>query len=208
MTTILFADNDPDFIKNRSEFLEQEGFRVIPASSLTEARRALEQGGIDLAILDIRVIDDDDDRDVSGLTLAKDSAYRSIPKIIQTGFPSVQTVREALGPALDGLPPAIDFISKEEGPEAMLRSVRKALEAYASPYVSAPKEAEAFTSGATLKHERVRLVGGIIAIITLLLAIGAGIIGFILGDPRWLLGTVLFAIFAVIGGGLAIFTPE
>ena len=128
MTTILLADNDPDFVRNRSEFLEGEGYHVIPALSPTEARKVLNQGRIDLAILDIRMEDDDDDKDVSGLTLAKDPTYQSIPKIILTGFPSVQAVKEALGPALEGLPPAVDFIAKDEGVETMLQAIRKASE--------------------------------------------------------------------------------
>ncbi len=125
--TILFADNDPEFLKTRAEFLEREGYQVIPAADPTEARRLLEQrGGIDLAIVDIRLVDDDDERDTSGLTLAKEVA-RSVPKIILTGFPTYQAVREALGPVLEGLPPAVDFLAKEEGPEAMIQAVERAL---------------------------------------------------------------------------------
>lgn len=124
--TILFADNDPDFLKTRSEFLEQEGYQVVFAADPTEARRKLEAGGIDLAILDIRLLDDDDEKDVSGLTLAKEVA-RTVSKIILTGFPSFDYVREALRPQPDGLPAAVGFVAKEEGPEALLQAVRKAL---------------------------------------------------------------------------------
>ncbi len=124
--TVLFADNAPDFLKTRSEFLEQEGYLVVPANNPTEARRKLEKGGIDLAILDIRLVDDDDEKDVSGLTLAKEVA-RTVPKIILTGFPSYEYVREALRPQLEGLPAAVDFVAKEEGPEVLLQVLKKAL---------------------------------------------------------------------------------
>ncbi|MGQ9601043.1 MAG: TRADD-N-associated membrane domain-containing protein [Anaerolineae bacterium] len=124
--TILFADNDSDFLKTRSEFLEQEGYLVIPAADPTEARRKLEVGRIDLVIVDIRLVNDDDEKDTSGLTLAKEVA-RTVPKIILTGFPSYEYVRDALRPQLDGLPAAVDFVAKQEGPEALLRTVRKAL---------------------------------------------------------------------------------
>jgi CheY-like chemotaxis protein len=127
MAIILFADNDSDFLRTRVEFLEQEGYHVIPALNLTEARRVLERDGIDLAILDIRLEDDDDEKDVSGLILAKEVA-RSVPKIILTGFPSHKYVREALRPQLEGLPAAVDFVAKREGPETLLRAIRKALE--------------------------------------------------------------------------------
>ena len=124
---ILLLDNDPDFLNTRAEFLDQAGYRVLKAYTLEEARQLLAEARIHLAILDIRIVDDDDDeRDTSGLILAKDPAFRPIPKIMLTGFPSYQYVREALGPALDGLPPAVDFLSKQEGPEAMIQAVEQA----------------------------------------------------------------------------------
>ena len=119
---ILFADNDHRFLKVRKEFLEKEGYQVIPAADPTEARRILEQEQVDLAILNIRLIDDTDERDNSGLVLAKETAP-SVPKIILTGFPTWEAVREALGPDLDGVPAAVDFVSKQEGPEAMVQAV-------------------------------------------------------------------------------------
>jgi len=124
--TILFADNDANFLKATAEFLEKEGYRVIPAATPTEARRTLEAGGIDIAILDIRLVKDEDEKDFSGLTLAKETA-RSVPKIILTGFPTYEAVREALGPNLEGLPPAVDFVAKQEETEVLLRAIREAL---------------------------------------------------------------------------------
>jgi CheY-like chemotaxis protein len=126
MTTILFADNDPEFLKTRAEFLRQEGYQVIPALNPTEARRLLERGEMNLAILDIRLENDDDEKDISGLILAREVGH-SIPKIILTGFPCHDHVREALGPQLRGLPAAVDFVAKQEGPEALLRAVRGTL---------------------------------------------------------------------------------
>lgn len=141
--TILLADNDLDFLKTRAEFLEQEGYRVIPAKDPIEARRVLDQGGIDLAVLDIRLQDDDDEKDTSGLTLAKEVA-RSMPKIILTAFPSVDAVREALRPQLDGLPAAVEFVSKAEGAEALLLAINRAL-GYSREWLRKVKEAIAGT---------------------------------------------------------------
>jgi CheY-like chemotaxis protein len=124
--TILFADNDPDFSKARVETLEAEGYHVLLATNPTEARRLLEQNGLDLAILDIRLLDDDDKKDTSGLTIAKEVAP-AVPKIIMTNFPSVNAVRDALKPQLGGLPPAIDFLNKKDGLEAMVASVRRSI---------------------------------------------------------------------------------
>jgi len=192
--TILFADDDPDFLKTRAEFLEKEGYQVIPATNPTEARRLLEQGGIDLAVLDIRLVDDDDEKDTSGLTLAKEVA-REAPKIILTNFPSYQAAREALGPALDGMPPAVDFLDKKDGPEALLQAIRRV------------ETAEIAGTGKRQFAGR-RLMSGWIALVCLLLAVGTGLVAVVTGDPRWLLATVFLAILTILGTGLWIFSPE
>lgn len=124
--TILFADNNPQFLKARCEVLDREDYRVITASSPTEAKFFLERGGIDLAILDIRLLNDDDETDISGLTLAKEMA-RLMPKIILTNYPNIDAVCEAFKPQLDGLPIAVEFITKDESPEKFIIAVEKAL---------------------------------------------------------------------------------
>jgi CheY-like chemotaxis protein len=125
-TTVLFADNNVEFLQTWKEFLEREGFQVFPALDPVEARNILEQRHVDLVIVDIRLLNDDDDKDISGLNLAKRVAP-SVPKIILTRFPTYDAVREALGPQLVGLPPAVDFIAKQDGPQALLTAVRKVL---------------------------------------------------------------------------------
>jgi DNA-binding response OmpR family regulator len=129
---VLFADNERDFLETRAEYLESAGYLVLKAYSLEQARQFLAESRVHLAVLDIRLVDDDDERDLSGLTLAKDSAFSAVPKIILTGFPTYQAVREVLGPVVEGLPPAVDFLDKREGPEAMLHAVERALVTYAS----------------------------------------------------------------------------
>lgn len=124
--TILVADNNEDFCESIRWFLEHEGFRVVVAHDPSEAKRVLERGNIDLAILDIRMSNDSDEKDVSGLMLAKEVAPR-VPKIVLTQFPTVEAVKEALSPRGIELPAAVDFLSKSEGPQALLRSVQRAL---------------------------------------------------------------------------------
>jgi CheY-like chemotaxis protein len=127
MKSILLADNEPDFLAVRVQFLERAGYRVYTAGSPAEAQRLLSDLRLHVAILDIRLVDDDDDKDTSGLTLAKDPAYRLVPKIILTQHPTFDAVREALGPVLDGLPPAVAFLEKKEGVEEMLHAIEWAL---------------------------------------------------------------------------------
>ncbi len=122
---LLLADNNPVFLATRAQFLRAQHYRVFAAGSVEEAEQLLQDSWIHLAILDIRLEDDNDDKDISGLLLAKKETYRHIPKIILTGHPTYEAVRIALGPVLDGLPPAVDFLAKLEGLEAMLQAVEK-----------------------------------------------------------------------------------
>lgn len=129
--TILFADNDESFVRTRKEFLEDEGYDVIVATNPSDARRMLEQEQIDVAILDIRLRRDYDEKDISGLVLAKGFA-RHIPKIILTGYPTVETAVQSLAPDLEELPPAVTFLTKQQqeqkGPEALIMAVRESLQ--------------------------------------------------------------------------------
>jgi DNA-binding NtrC family response regulator len=168
---ILLADNDPDFLVTRKEYLEHKGYRVIPVQNIAEARDELTSGHTMLAILDIRLVDDDDEKDVSGLLLAKDAAYLAIPKIILTGFPSTGAVREALRPELDGISPAIDFLYKREGPSAMLDAVERAL------------------SATPLRSWQPYL-----ALAMLLSTATTGIMAIVFADPRWLAGTTVLSV--------------
>ena len=125
---VLYADNDRNYLDARCEFLEREGFEVIKASSPEEAEQALERENIHLAVLDIRLVDDNDDTDISGILLAKDERFKRVPKIFVTGFPTYEAVREAYGTILGGEPIAHAFLAKKEGPKAMVAAVNSAFE--------------------------------------------------------------------------------
>ncbi len=192
---ILFADNDPDFLETRSEFLKRKEYVVITASSPGETRKKLEEETPDLAILDIRLLYDDDEKDNSGVELAKEIS-RSVPVLLLTGYPSLEYARQVLKPQLDGLPAAYDFIVKQDGPEAMLTAVRNTLEVAETRQrviAQSAQEAEKIT-GQQWKP--------FVALITLLLALGSGVLAMVLGDPNWLFGTVAFAILSVVLIGL------
>ncbi len=123
---ILLADNEPMFRTARARFLRTRHYHVLEAGSVAEAEQVLSDAWVHLAILDIRLEDDHDERDISGLVLAKKADYRALPKIILTGHPTYETARQALGPVLDNLPPAVAFLGKAEGLEAMLQAVEQA----------------------------------------------------------------------------------
>jgi len=123
---LLLADNLHDFMDERREFLEQAGYTVVTADNPVDAARILEHGGIDLAILDIRLVDDDDMEDKSGLLLAQKFGPE-LPIILLTGYPVWEDVKAALGQDLNGLSKAVDFLSKEEGPGVMVEAVNLTL---------------------------------------------------------------------------------
>ncbi|MCI0395742.1 MAG: winged helix-turn-helix domain-containing protein [Chloroflexi bacterium] len=108
--SILLADDDFDFLTICAEFLESAGYQILKANSPVEAAAILESAHFHLAILDLRLAGGDD-RDKSGLLLAKNTA-RSIPKLILTAFPAYQDVAEVMKLDDFSLPPAVDFLEK------------------------------------------------------------------------------------------------
>lgn len=180
---ILVAENNDEFAASIVEYLEEKGFEVIKASNEHEARTQLmKSDALDLAILDIRLKDDNDDQDTSGLNLAKAYAH-NLPKIMLTGFPSVEMTREALAPQLKGLPPAVDFIAKREGPHALLQAVRNALAIGSQLSASTRKitvridsDYQAARAQATLNYW-VSLISSIAGIIFLFVSISWALLG-------------------------------
>ncbi len=122
---VLIVDNHKEFLDTRAEYLENAEYSVLRAYTLEQARQIMRQEYIHVAIIDIRMVDDDDPNDTSGITLAKDPEFRAIPKIMLTGRPSHEYVRASVIPGPDGLAPAVDFIVKDDGPEAMIDTVKK-----------------------------------------------------------------------------------
>ena len=130
---ILFVDNDIDFLNTRSEFIRDkfEDIQIIPTGSINEARKTLEGSYIHVAIIDVRLTDEENEKDTSGLSLAHDPKFRPIPKIILTAYPSYEAARKALEPAPDrGLPPAVAFLSKTESLEKFIQTIQEVLDRY------------------------------------------------------------------------------
>ena len=126
MRQTLFADNDPDFLETRSEFLEKAGYKIFRATSIAEAEGCLREIWTPVAILDIRLIDDDDEKDQSGVAFAKNELCRGVTKIILTNFPT-NIVSELIAIASGDGPQVIDVLHKQDGPERLIQTLEKAL---------------------------------------------------------------------------------
>lgn len=125
--TILLADNKPEYLDSMAEILETEGFEILRAETPTSARQLLESAIIHLALIDLRLSDDGDMYDESGLELAR-SVARPVPKLILTGHPTYQAAVAAMKPDdIHDLPPAVDFVYKGDGYAAILTAVHEAL---------------------------------------------------------------------------------
>ena len=122
---ILFADNDSDYLSICAEFLEAASYKIFKASKPLEVQHILEAKRIHLAILDLRLTTDSDEKDRSGIRLAKEIA-RPIPKLILTKFPTVSDVRKAMKFDKESLPPVVDFVDKKAGLNHLLTIVEHA----------------------------------------------------------------------------------
>jgi DNA-binding response OmpR family regulator len=121
-------DNMQDFLNVHAKLLERAHYRVYRATSVEKAEKILNEKRVHLAILDIRMEEENDPQDMSGLLLAQKAAYQSVPKIILTGHhddPHVilNYVKTALGISENGVQPAVDFMVKLDGAEKLVETV-------------------------------------------------------------------------------------
>jgi CheY-like chemotaxis protein len=122
---ILVVDNDADRLDSTYALLNSRGYQVFIASTLSEAAEFLVQQRVHVALLDIRMEADSDPTDTSGLGFAA-LVDPVVVKIIITGYPSYEAAKEALGP-ITGMP-AVDFITKQEGPGPLLAALERAFQ--------------------------------------------------------------------------------
>lgn len=115
---ILFVEDDASLRLTQSLYLEQEGFAVVAASNRFEARRALREEAFDAVVTDLRL------GDASGLDVLADvrELRPDAETVVMTGYGSVESAVEAMKRG------AYDYLTKPVDPEALVRTLRKALE--------------------------------------------------------------------------------
>lgn len=125
--TLLLADNDEQYLETLRDYFEKRRFAVRTATNPEEAKAILEQGGIDLAILDVRLENNRNKQDISGIHIIKTIAPE-VPKILLTKWLTYETLRETNNASLDGKSRPAACVDKRDGLPALLSAVRNTLE--------------------------------------------------------------------------------
>lgn len=113
---ILVVDDLDDWRKTLSGLLREEGYEVDTANSLKAAMKLLRSQKVDLAILDVR-LDETDENNSQGLELAAEikRQWASIKIIVITGYENPDVVKKAMEPqGTNKKRLADDFIPKAE----------------------------------------------------------------------------------------------
>jgi two-component system KDP operon response regulator KdpE len=124
---VLLVDNSADYRHSLLGLLGLEDYAVEEAGTVAEAKEKLLARDYDLALVDLRLIDDNDIYDISGLEVARLATDRRIPCIIITAFPTVPLTRKALQ-AREKEALADDVVPKADGPQSILDSVKLVLQ--------------------------------------------------------------------------------
>jgi CheY-like chemotaxis protein len=82
---ILLVDNDPDILQHFGDLLRDEGYQVYPASNQEDALRLAYEKDVDITLVDVRLIDDDNPQDESGVKLSA-ALDPDMCRILHTGF--------------------------------------------------------------------------------------------------------------------------
>jgi CheY-like chemotaxis protein len=123
---LLVVDNSLEYRRSVRDFLELKGYSTAEAGTAKEALEKLELEDFDLVLTGLRLVDDTDIEDMSGLEVSKFAAHCEVPCILVTSFPSGESARMVLR-AIGGTPPIVDLILKASGPQALLDSIQRAL---------------------------------------------------------------------------------
>jgi two-component system, NtrC family, response regulator AtoC len=120
-TRVLVLEDETSMQKVFSEILTPAGYKTKLVSSIAEARTALQQESFHLLILDRKLPDGD------GVELLRRLRAESctVPALIITGFPSVQSAIEALGEY------AADYLCKPFEPEELLAKIKRIMQSSA-----------------------------------------------------------------------------
>jgi len=140
---ILLADNDPKYREPCGRDISEAGFTVIHAADPKEAHEALLSKRVDLGIIDQRLEDDKDSTDISGWKIARDPAYKHVPKILLSGYSLNESeIRRMMNTDDPELLSTVSVVNKKEGVNVLLSEIEMALKIWPSKRVSMTKVSE------------------------------------------------------------------
>jgi CheY-like chemotaxis protein len=125
---ILVVEDVPDWRITLGGILKEEGFLVDFAGSTREAKEALTHRHYDLALLDIR-LDESNENDDEGLILANEigQSWPEVKVIFVTGYATKSFIERALSPRLPGGKRlAVNFVTKDDISK-LIEIIRQAL---------------------------------------------------------------------------------
>ena len=115
---VLIVDDDLDFAASLKLILENEDYQPFLAHSEEEALESVEENAVDLALLDIRLGQDDG----IDLLLKLKEIHPDILCVMVTGFGSIETAIQALRNG------AYDYLRKPVNPGELLATLRRGFE--------------------------------------------------------------------------------
>jgi two-component system, NtrC family, response regulator AtoC len=124
---VLVVDDLPDWRSTLRGLLGDAGYKVETAESLSGAIRLLELRSFDLALIDMR-LDETDEDNTSGLDLAEEIRHHwPLTKIITiTGYGTTERLRRAMEPNSQGSSLADEYIPKTQT-EDLIRVIQRVL---------------------------------------------------------------------------------
>jgi DNA-binding NtrC family response regulator len=118
MTTVLIVDDETGIREGLVRAVASKGHRAVPASSLAEARAAIEREALDCILLDVRLKDGD------GLDLLRElraGPHRETPVIMATAYGDSERTIQAMKAG------AFEYVTKPFDLPALLGAVERAV---------------------------------------------------------------------------------
>jgi DNA-binding response OmpR family regulator len=123
---ILIIDGNNNYARILGSYLQAENFVVHYANDTFTAQAKVKQLPIHAALINVRLLNERDSNDWSGMELAE--RIRPYTRVIlMAQHPTYEMTRLALAPRINAPAPACDFVAKGEGTVAIITAVRKAL---------------------------------------------------------------------------------
>ena len=145
---ILIVDPDQSFVASIEGYFQSAGFHVYPVRDSFSAQSLLKQMRIDVALINISLLNPLDAFDYSGIDLAINlQAYTRC--IMMAKNPTVDMVRGALATRMGSPAPAYEFISKRWSVHRMLTLINSVLKMPDDNSPVSPKEDTSIHHGMT-----------------------------------------------------------